>query len=117
MYYIGDTFLHQNAIVSGSSTFPTTKSGIDCGLYDSLALELSLAGTATPTWGITPGYWSDSLNAYCASSALTINAGTSGGGVVLEVDTLGASDVYLLCINTIGTNPTITVYAKQIRKG
>ncbi len=117
MYYTGTTFLHRNAISSNDSAFPTTKSGIDCGLYDSLALEIAITGTSTPTWTITPGYWSSSLEAYCAGSALTISSGTSGGKLQVEVDTLGATDIYIMCSASSGTSPVITIYAKQIRKG
>ena len=117
MYYVGETLVHRNAVVSGAESFPTSRNGIDCGLNDSLALEISITGTSTPTWTLTPGYWSPSLNAYCAGSELSVNAGASGGNLMVEVDTLGAVDMYITCENTTGTSSTITIYARQIRKG
>jgi len=117
MYYIGTTFLHRNAVSSNDAAFPTVKSGIDCGLYDSIVLEISITGTSTPTWTVTPGYWSDLLGIYCAGSALQVSSGTSGGYLVYEIDTLGNSDIYIMCSASSGTSPVITIYAKQIRKG
>ncbi len=115
MYVRGEPILHRDTVSSNDSAFPSTKSGNIGNLqHRKLILEIKIGGTDTPTWTITPGYWSTNYNAYCSGDSISVSYGASGGYGIVEVDTLGAPDIYIKCDSSAGTSPTITIYAIPI---